>query len=66
MGSEFEIFGGLGWVRSSVLADEPGFGRVTSSVIPDLGLRSTHFWPNRFEVRAFCWGLNGFEVRAQL
>ena len=31
VGSEFEIFGGFGWVRSSVLVGEPGFGRVQSS-----------------------------------
>ena len=31
MGSEFEIFGGFGWVRSSVSASEPGFERVRSS-----------------------------------
>ena len=31
MGSEFGIFGGFGWVRSSVLVGEPGFGRVRSS-----------------------------------
>ena len=38
MGSEFGIFGGFGWVCSSVLVDEPGFKRVLSSVFPDLGL----------------------------
>ena len=31
VGSEFEIFGGFGWVRSSVSASEPGFERVRSS-----------------------------------
>ena len=31
MGSEFGILGGFGWVRSSVLVGEPGFGRVRSS-----------------------------------
>ena len=31
MGSEFGIFGGFGWVRSSVLVSELGFGRVRSS-----------------------------------
>ena len=31
MGSEFGIFGGFGWVRSSVLLDKPGFARVRSS-----------------------------------
>ena len=31
VGSEFGIFGGFGWVRSSVLVGEPGFGRVRSS-----------------------------------
>ena len=31
MGSEFGIFGGFGWVRSSVLVGELGFGRVRSS-----------------------------------
>ena len=53
MGSKFGIFGGFGWVRSSVLVDEPGFGRVRSSVFPDLGLGLAGFWPNRFEVWAF-------------
>ena len=32
MGSEFGIFGGLGWVCSSVLVGELGFGRVRSSL----------------------------------
>ena len=41
--SEFGIFGGFGWVCSSVLVDESGFGRVRSSVFPDLGLGSAHF-----------------------
>ena len=31
VGSEFGIFGGFGWVRSSVLVGKPGFGRVRSS-----------------------------------
>ena len=31
VGSEFGIFGGFGWVRSSVLVGEPGFGGVRSS-----------------------------------
>ena len=31
VGSEFGIFGGFGWVRSSVLVGELGFGRVRSS-----------------------------------
>ena len=31
VGSEFGIFGGFGWVRSSVLVGEPGFERVRSS-----------------------------------
>ena len=31
VGSEFRIFGGFGWVRSSVLVGKPGFGRVRSS-----------------------------------
>ena len=32
VGSEFRIFGGLGWVCSPVLFDELGFGRVRSSL----------------------------------
>ena len=32
VGSEFGIFGGLGWVCSSVLVGELGFGRVRSSL----------------------------------
>ena len=43
VGSEFEIFGGFRWVYSSVLVDKLGFGRVRSSVIPDLGLVLAHF-----------------------
>ena len=31
VGSEFGIFEGFGWVRSSVLVGELGFGRVRSS-----------------------------------
>ena len=31
VGSEFGNFGGLGWVRSSVLVGKLGFGRVQSS-----------------------------------
>ena len=31
VGSEFGIFGGFGWVRSSVLHGKPGFERVRSS-----------------------------------
>ena len=31
VGSEFGIFGGFGWVRSSVLVGKPGFGGVRSS-----------------------------------
>ena len=31
VGSEFGIFEGFGWVRSSDLVGEPGFGRVRSS-----------------------------------
>ena len=31
VGSEFGIFVGFGWVRSSVLVGELGFGRVRSS-----------------------------------
>ena len=63
VGSKFGIFGGFGWVRSLILVDEPGFRRVQSSVFLDLGLGSAHFWPNRFEVRAFWRGSNGFEVQ---
>ena len=45
-----------------VLEDEPGFGKVRSSVFPDLGLGSAHFWLNKFEVRAFWKGSKEFEV----
>ena len=31
VGSEFGIFVGFGWVRSSILVGKPGFGRVQSS-----------------------------------
>ena len=62
MGSEFGIFGGFGWVHCLVLVHETGFGRVQSSVFLDLGMGLAHFWPNRFEVRAFCRASNGYEV----
>ena len=40
IGSKFGIFGGFRWIRSSILADVPGFGRVHSSVFTDLVLGS--------------------------
>ena len=43
VGSEFGIFEGFGRVHSSVLVGELGFGRVRSSVFPDLGQGSAHF-----------------------
>ena len=49
VGAEFAIFGGFGWVHSSVLVDEPGLGRVRSLFLPDLGLVSAHFRLNRFK-----------------
>ena len=48
VGSEFGIFGGLGWVYSSILVDESGFGRVRSSVFPDFDLGLSRFLPDRF------------------
>ena len=63
MGSEFGIFGGFRWVHSSVLVDAPGFGRVRSPIIMDLGLGLASFWPNRFEVRALWRGSKGFKVQ---
>ena len=39
----------------SVLVDEPVFERVRSSVFPDVGLGSTHFWPIRFILLGFEW-----------
>ena len=62
MNLEFGIFGGFGWVHSLVLVDEPGFGRVLSSVFQDLDLGSACFWPNEFKVQAFWRGSNGSEV----
>ena len=59
--SEFGIFGGFGWDRSSVLVGKPGFRRVWSSVFPDLGLSLACFWQNRFKVHAIWRGLNGVE-----
>ena len=59
IGSKFGIFGEFGKVRSSILVEKPGFGRVQSSVFPGLA----HFWRNRFEVQAFWRGLKGFEVQ---
>ena len=49
MSSKVSIFGGFGWVCSSILLDKPGFGRVQCSLFLELA----HFWPNRFEVRFF-------------
>ena len=54
----FGIFGGFGsLVRGGFVvrfwADRSGFGRVRSSIFPDLGLDSAYFWLNRFEIRAF-------------
>ena len=41
---EFGNFGGFRWVRSSVLVDEPGFGKLQCSVLPDdLGLNLAYF-----------------------
>ena len=56
MGSKFSL-GRQIWVRK---------GPVQSSVFPNLGLDSTCFWPNRFEVRAFWRGSKGFEVQLWL
>ena len=63
MGSKFRIFGEFDWVCSSALVDKPGFGRVRSSGFLDLSLGSVHFQLNKFKVRAFWRGSNGFEVR---
>ena len=63
MGSEFGIFGGLMWVHSSVLVDEPGLGRVRILVFPNLDLGLAHFRPNRFEVWVSWRGLYGFKVQ---
>ena len=62
VGLAFGIFGEFGWVRSLVLVYEPEFGRIQSTVFPDLGLGLAHFWPNRFKVWAFWKGSNRFEV----
>ena len=43
----------FGWVHSSVLVDELGFGSVRSLVFPDLGLGSASFWPNSLMFRLF-------------
>ena len=60
----FGIFGGICRVCCLVVEDEPElFGKVRSSVFPDLGLGSAHFSSNRFEVRTFWKGLVGFEVQ---
>ena len=65
IGSEFGIFGWFRWVHSSFLVDEPGFGRVQSSVFPDLGLCSVEpiSQPNKFKVQAFWRSSNRVEVR---
>ena len=62
-GFEIRDFGGFGWVHSLVLVDDSGFRMVRSSVFPDLGLGSAHFWPKRFEIQAFWRGYNGFKVQ---
>ena len=56
------FFEELGWVHSLVTVKEPGFGRVQSSIFPDLGQGSAHFWTNMFEVQAFWRGSNGFKI----
>ena len=56
----FGIFRGFGWVRSSALINEPGFGRVRILVFSDLFLGSACFCPNRFKVRALFRGSTGF------
>ena len=61
VGSELRIWKDSGGSYSSVSVDEPGFRRVWSSVFPDLGLGSAHFWLNSFKVQAFWRGFNGFE-----
>ena len=50
LASKFGIFGGFGWVSSSVLVDEPGFGRVRSSVFSRFGPVFSLFLANRFKV----------------
>ena len=60
LSSEFGIFGGFGWARSSVLLDKPGFRKVRSSFFPDLDLDSAHFWPNR-SLKFGLFGMEGFE-----
>ena len=53
-GFEVSDFRKFRWLRnSSVLGDEPGFGRIQSSVFPDLGLGLAHFWSNRFKFGLF-------------
>ena len=62
VGSMFSIFGEFGRVCSLILADKPGFERVQTSVFPDLGLGSAHFWHNKFKVWVFWRGSKGFKV----
>ena len=50
MGSEFGIFGGFGWDRSSVLVDESGFGRVQSSVFSRFGSEFDPFLVKHFQI----------------
>ena len=50
-------------LHSSVLEYEPGIGRVRSLVFLELGLGSTRFLLNKFNVLAFWRGSNRFEVR---
>ena len=49
------FLGEFGLVRSSIMVDEFGFGRIQSLLFPNLGLGSARFWLNRFEIlRALC------------
>ena len=63
VGLEFRIFGGFGWVHSSVLVEKPLFvQRGLKFSFSRFGLGLAHFWLNRFKVWFFWRGLKGFEV----
>ena len=61
VGSEFGIFGGFGWVCSSVLVGKPGFGRVRSSDLEFGELwrtLDTLFWAQNLLIFGYIWENN--------
>ena len=59
MGLGIRIFGGFGWVCSSVLVDEPGFGMVRSSIF--------RIWnPSKKHELWTCSATNGLDLSPSL